>query len=235
MLASKHLVSALLGVALLLPIPVAPAQAQPTGTRFGRDATPGDANSVFRSLAECVADRRPGLVRRFLTSLPGTAEEAQMLKDEEYELGLCMESRNLVLYGKELVFDARAMRTPLARALVRRALPNARAVLPVPVDSQPWFMARFNALPADADVNRDHIALLDFGHCVATHEWSGTRSFLLAEPATDEERAAIGKLVPVLGPCLTEGMEVQITPTLLRDVLVEPVYQILAASGEDGR
>jgi hypothetical protein len=221
-----------LAAAVAVALAAVPAQAQRTGSRIGRNATAKDSGAAMQLVADCLVDRRMELVKRLFQTLPGSVEEGTMLKREEGDLGVCMDSDQLVLDGKMLRFSARAIRTPLAKALMRKLLPSAPAESPAAPSSEPWFLATYNALPPKAVVSRQHLNLLDFGHCVAVKNWSGTRAFLMARPESAEEAAAVRKIVPVLGPCMLEGMTVQLTPSVLRDALAEPVYQILVAAPE---
>ena len=208
-----------------------PADAQRTGSRIGRSATAKDSGPAMQLVADCLVDRQPEMVRQLFTTLPGSAEERALVLRKTDEMGTCMENdRNLVLDGKFLRFSARAIRTPLAKALIRKMLPAAPRVSPAAVGSDPWFLAHYNALPPKAEVSRQHLNLLDFGHCVAVKNWADTRAFLVSQPESAEEAAAVRKIVPVLGPCMLEGMTVQLTPSVLRDALAEPVYQILVAA-----
>jgi len=206
------------------------ASAQRTGTRIGRDATPEDAAAAMEILADCTVDRRADFVRKWFDLLPGTPGEFRLLKSQEADLSACMESNVLVMDGKRLEFKAASMRYPVAAAWGRRHLAEGPAGSPAPVTSDPWFLARMKELPAGASLDRAALVLQDFGHCVAVHEWAGARALLLSKPGSFEQREAIAKLTPVLGPCLSENVEIALTPENLRRVLAEPVYHIVTAS-----
>jgi hypothetical protein len=206
------------------------ASAQRLGTRIGRDATPKDAAAAMEILAGCAVDRRANFVRKWFTLLPGTSEEGALLKSQEADLSACMDDDALVLDGKELAFQPISMRYPVAAAWGRKHLKNGPLESPVPATSDPWFLPKLNDLSAGASVDRSALILQDFGHCVAVHEWAGARALLLSQPDSQEQRAAVAKLVPVLGPCLSEDVEITLTPENLRRVLAEPVYHIVAAS-----
>jgi hypothetical protein len=223
----------LAAAAVLALLAAGPAGAQRTGSRIGQTATPGsekDAAAAIEIIAQCLGDRRPDFLRRWLQMLPGTREEYRFVSAEEGDLSVCMDSQSLVLDGKVLTLKARSLRLPSARAMVRRMLPGAPAQSPMAQDSDPWFLAQLTALPREADLDRAALAFQDFGHCVAVRDWTGTLALLRAEPGSAREAAAVRKLVPVLGPCLTDDVKITITPGNLRDVLAEPVYHILAAA-----
>jgi len=219
---------ALIAAAVAALLVAAPAEAQRAGTRIGRNASARDAPAAMQLVADCLAARRADMVTRVLHTLPGSREEGAILVAQEPDIGVCMESDMLVLDGKSLRFSARAIRTPMAYALLRRMPGGVPSKKPALAAAEPWFLAPFNALPAGSMVSKDHLNLLDFGHCVALAQWAGTRQLLAAAPDSLQEKAAITSLTPVLGGCLVEGMTVSITPRVLRDALAEPVYHLLA-------
>jgi len=208
----------------------APADAQRTGSRIGKDATGKDAPAAMQLLADCTVARRPDLVSKWFGTLPGTPEERALLTDAADDLSACFDSDKLVMDGKELAFKPRAMRYPVAAAWVRRHLGTSPTTSPLPADSDPWFVSQLGALAPDAPFDRANLVLQDFGHCVAVNDWAGTRALLLSKPQSSEQEAAVAKLIPVLGPCLAADAEMQLTPDNLRRVLAEPVYHILSAS-----
>ena len=64
---------------------------------------------------------------------------------------------------------------------------------------------------------------------LCTAQAAGADVFHLIEtaPASDEEAAAIQKVVPFLGPCLTDGVEVSFDETSLRALLAHSLYKAL--------
>lgn len=224
-----------LASASLLLAPTA-APAQNTGTRIGQNAKVKDVAKLTRLLAECVADRRPAMVRTWLKELPGTASEAAYIKRQEGDLAICLEDKHLVFAGaREMVYTPKSLRYPVALAYARQSLRKTGAA-PVGLnpDSTPWFMAPLAALPAGTRIDKTALAFQDFGHCVASMNWQGSRTLLLSEPDSPAEGAAVKALVPVLGPCLDANAKLQLTPHNLRVALAEPMVQILMASGNQG-
>jgi hypothetical protein len=222
-----------LAVAALLLGAAGPAAAQRTGSRIGRDAEIGsaqDAASLIQTVANCLADRRRDFVRRWFARLPGTPDEFALVQKEEGDLAICMESDQLISDGRELSFTPRSLRLPTARAMVARMVAAAPPQSPMAPDSDPWFLPLLSGLPAGAEVDRSGLGFQDFGHCVATRSWPATLALLASRPDSAEQAAAVRRLMPVLGPCLTEDIKITITPANLRDVLAEPVYHILTAA-----
>jgi hypothetical protein len=212
--------TAIVGVGALA---ATPALAQRTGSRIGRDLGAKDGAAAMQIIAECVAYRRPDLVARWFQTLPGSSDEYALLRHNEGDFSVCADNKELVMDGREVTFHAPSLRLPVARAAVQIALRNAPGQSPDAPDSDPWFMAELNALPATASVDKTYLAMLDFGHCVAVHDWPGSVAFLKSKASSAEEGAAVKQLVPVLGPCLTSDSKIAITPANLRDMLAEPV------------
>jgi hypothetical protein len=220
--------------ALALVAICAAVPAQPTGSRIGRTAQSGnvdDAELTLDIMARCVASRRPDLARRWLAMLPGTPEERQLILSQVDDLGLCMASNELVTAGFDIRFQPRLLRRPLALAVVRRRLAQTPATAPVGLDAEPWFVSRIAGLAPSAALDRGSLIIQDFGHCVVLRAWPDARALFAAAPDSAEEATVVRRLTPVLGPCLSEGVTINITRRNLRLVLAEPFYHLIEPAG----
>ena len=65
------------------------------------------------------------------------------------------------------------------------------------------------------------------GLCTAQAAGPAVYRLVATEPASDEEAAAIQAVVPYLGPCLTDGVEVSFDATSLRALLAHSLYKAL--------
>jgi hypothetical protein len=213
--------------AAMLAVVSSPALAQRTGTKIGRTAGKDDGEAALAIIADCLLKRHPALAAKWLGMLPGTAEERALLNGISDDLGICMSrDRLLVLDSKRVGFQPVSLRIPIATALAIRALASLpRSFAPGPA-AQPWFEAKLKAHPAGARIDQVSLARDDYGHCVATRRWAGSRDLLLSKPGSPQEKDAIRRLVPVLGPCLTEGSTLQLTPANIRLMLAQPVYHL---------
>jgi hypothetical protein len=233
MFVNRVILSAL-AVASLLFMPD-PALAQRTGSRIGKNADAKDVGKLTQLLAECMVDRRSKMVRTWFDELPGTASEFKFIQRQEGDLSVCLDDDELVFAGsREMVFSPKSLRYPFALAYARKSLrevegePNG-----LNPDSSPWFMAPYAALPAGSEIDKVSLVLQDFGHCVASSNWQGSRAFLLSDAGSDQERAAVKALASSLGPCLQEGSEIKLTPQNLRVALAEPMVHILSGVGKE--
>lgn len=225
-------------VLLLLSLPIVEAAAQRTGTRTGRTARVGnaeDADLATLLMARCIAARRPDFVQRWLTTLPGTGEKREQVNGELDDMANCLDDDRLVMDGRTLRFERRTLRRPVALAMVERRLARAPATAPVPPDSDPWFAPLVTSMSARTPLDRGSLAVQVFGHCVALTAWADTRALFMTRAHSDAESAAVRRLTPALGPCLTEGVNITITHRNLRLLLAEPFYHLMAATPSGAR
>ena len=204
-----------------------PAYAQWTGSRIGRDANEGDVAAALQKAADCMVQRQPSKVAGWLDLLPGTREESTHIDTMTRDAETCLGSdRHLVLAGKQITFSPRTMRQLLAVAMATRALRASPATPALDPESQPWFAEAFGLLPRGTRLDMQALAMGDFGHCVAVRDWAASRALLLSAPESSDERAALKRLAPSLGPCLTEDSKLTLTAGNIRAILAEPVYHL---------
>jgi hypothetical protein len=211
----------------MLAMVSAPALAQRTGSKIGRTAGKGDGPAALAIIAECLLDRHPALAAKWLGTLPGTAEERSLLNGISDDLGNCMSmDRLLVLDNKRVGFQPVSLRIPVAIALATTTLTKLPRGFAPDAAAQPWFEAGLKIHPAGARIDQVSLARDDYGHCVATRKWAASRDLLLSKAGSPQEKAAIKQLLPVLGPCLTAGSTLQLTPANIRLMLAQPVYHL---------
>ena len=218
----------LAAAAVVLALGVAaPAEAQHTGTRLGKNVEKADLPKAMQIMAECTIKRREPMVRSWFNTLPGSVEEERIFDQELGDLGLCLDDRLLVVDGKTIEVKASMVRAPLALALARRGLRSNPAV-PAASRDAPWFALKLAGLTENAPVDRLSLGLQDFGHCVAVSDWANARALILSAEGSAEQGQAIDALLPALGPCLQNGIELKLTPTNLRRAVAEPMVHMLA-------
>jgi hypothetical protein len=217
-------------LSLMLLLGTAEAAAQRTG-RIQRIAEAGnveDAELAMGIMARCVASRRETLVRTWFAMLPGTREEAALIRGEVHDLSLCLEDDRLVMAGRAIRFPPGSLRRPVALALVERRISQAPEEAPLGPDAEPWFVAPLGALARGRPVDRGALVIQDFGHCVVLGAWRESRALFATRSGSDEESAVVDRLMPKLGPCLAEGVTVNVTRRNLRLMLAEPFYHLMA-------
>ena len=220
--------------ALLVFSIVAPSDvyAQRSGSRIGRNAVNGqrDAYTLIAIIGSCLAERRPELVRRWFTLLPGTIEEAVLLDREEDDMAVCMSDDQLIVGdGRMLTYTPRRLRVSTALAMARRSLSDAPAQAPVSRDADPWFAASLAAMRSGS-IDRSSLLGQEFGHCLVVTDWTSSRALLAARDGSRDERNAFQSLVPILGNCLPQGMQIQADAKGVREFLAEPFWHLVASS-----
>jgi hypothetical protein len=223
-----------LAVLLILSF-VAPSDAfaQRTGSRMGRNAVNGrrDAYTLIAIIGTCLAERRPALVRRWFGLLPGSREEAALLDSQGDDLGVCMSDDQLILGdGRILTYTPRRLRVSTALAMARRGLSDAPAQSPLSRDSDPWFVAPLASLASGSTIDRASILGQEFGHCLVVTDWASARALLAARDGSRDERSAFHALIPVLGGCLPQGMQIGADAKGVREFIAEPFYHAIASA-----
>jgi hypothetical protein len=212
---------------------VAPSDAfaQRSGSRIGRNAVNGqrDAYTLIAIIGACLAERRPGLVRRWFDLLPGSREEAALLDSQEGDMGVCMSDDQFIVGdGRQLTYTPRRLRVSTALAMARRGLSDAPAQSPLPQDSDPWFAGRLAAMRSGT-IDRGSILGQEFGHCLAVTDWASSRALIAAREGSRDERGAFQALVPILGGCLPQGLQIQADAKGVREFLAEPFYHLMTS------
>lgn len=74
-------------------------------------------------------------------------------------------------------------------------------------------------------IKRDYVAMRQFGDCVAHADPANSRNLVLAAPGSDQGKAALKLLVPVLGPCIVEGARIEFSKPMLVGILAETLFR----------
>jgi hypothetical protein len=126
--------------------------------------------------------------------------------------------------GVQLRFSAGAMRQWLVQEAYFDRFPEG----PAWVRAGNVIGARTFPLSAD---NRGVTEPLDFADCVVATDPFTADFFFRTTAGSDEEKQAIQALSPALGPCLPQGQQIQLQPSLLRLWLGEALWHAANNSG----
>lgn len=74
--------------------------------------------------------------------------------------------------------------------------------------------------------------MLDFASCVLRTDQANARAFVSGIPGGPQFENALRELIPQLGPCMVEGLEVQFSKSNLAAYLSEALYWEAKAAGE---
>lgn len=195
-------------------------------SRLTRHAERADASDVTRIWAGCVADIERDWARSLLETLPTTAAESTVWSKHEGYNDRCLTNNDLLMYGKQVTFTSEMARGEIARNLVRYELRKQDRV-PTPGSGTAWLRARLAALPAGATYNRSTLVGHQFALCVADEHWAATRAFVEAQHGSKSESAALNALLPKMSGCMPAGVNIKLTPQILRLLLSEGAYHAL--------
>jgi hypothetical protein len=198
----------LIGASLAL-VPIA-AQSQiipDSAVRLStRDISPAEqARDTMNRYAECIVKSRPTAVRRAL-SQPDQAITGELAKIASND---CLQNGELTMNSS--LFRGAIFRAVYMRDFGHESLPEALEQVAM-------------AAPADP--------LVAFADCVVQLDPEDTRSFVLAEPATPDERGAAANLSASLAGCVAPGDQVGFSKTVLQGALAEALYKRTAAAAE---
>ena len=90
------------------------------------------------------------------------------------------------------------------------------------------FSAEFNQ--ARAPISEFELAVRGFGDCVARRNPKYAHTLLMADVRSNIEKNAISSLMPDLSACLSDGVELKFSRTVIRGILAEAMYKLGMAS-----
>lgn len=203
----------------------APAPAQVAGSRLNRTADKGDAKDALVMWAKCAADIEGNWARDLLAALP-TSEAERVVWDKHFGWNdRCLTSDRLMMDNKELRFTSASARGEIARYLARRDIGANRQ--PIKGAAIAWLRDGLAALPLGSKYDRSVLIGHQFALCLADENWVETRAFVMAEPDSKSEKAALAALSPKLGLCMTSGAKLNLNKPVLRVLLGEAAYHAL--------
>jgi hypothetical protein len=200
---------ALVALAASLVAAAAPAAAEDTVLRH--------------RVADCVAAAPPAGVDAWLETLPGGSDDGPLAG--RFSIAPCMGK----VPGAWQRFGQRdsQFRMLLMSAIVRRRLSSLPPASPAPYSDARWFDAKLKSLPAGAPVDRDALALDDFGACVALKDWPGAVSLMRSPAGSAAEGAALARLTPSLAPCT--ALKLRMDKPTLRLIVAGGIYHLAIA------
>jgi hypothetical protein len=216
------LASCLAAVAMLVAAAPAAAQDEPQiGSRLGKrdyirsKLDPTASVQAAHRMAGCVYLKQAPRVNAALGATDPV--EARRRLSALGVKGTCLNLaiRDQSAEAQQVSFPTDVYRGMLAEAALRKdyarrtlaALPRERTY------SRPWFATTSRPTVVD-----------EMGACVADTDPAGVQALLGTTPETDNEKAAIKRLMPSVGPCLTAGATLNANRQSLRAALAEALY-----------
>jgi hypothetical protein len=130
-------------------------------------------------------------------------------------LGRVAEANNT---GVAMRFYPMNLRQWLIQAAYLNAYPHG------PTWLKPGYVMEARSYPLSATVPTVH-AFMDLADCIVTSDPFNADYFYRTMPGSDAEKEALGALVPSVGPCLPQGMQMRLQPEELRNWMGEGLWQ----------
>jgi len=142
---------------------------------------------------------------------------------EQGKRGLALTSSGCVPSGtSQMRFQSRMFRNSIFSALYakyfRKEEPKNLVTKP-PLD----FKLEFNEVRAP--VSKLELAVRNFGDCVSRRNADEVHSLLLTPIHSNKEKESISAIMPDLSACLTDGVQLKFSRTVIRGILAEAMYK----------
>ncbi len=207
---------------LILAMPAAAQVEKPTGTRIGRPAPAyippntrladeDRARITTNDFARCVVQGDRKLVVDAL---------AAPVDDPEANAKLARVRFSDCLADGMLHMPPPILRGAFFRALYLRDF-DKREWRPADVPTDYGRFAVNKAQPAAAS----YFSMMAFADCLVRKDLGNSQKLVLSVPGSKPEEAALAILVPQMGPCLLNGMQVKFSRSMLSAVLAEALYR----------
>jgi hypothetical protein len=201
---------------------------KPTGSLVKRAPTKvanRDARLIQKEVARCIVSHARPKAEAFLAhSDPATVDYAGAGIDPKKTGDVLWLSECL---GEAATQDMNAISmripTPLLRNLVAEELYLAGNAQPItiPQGGQEG-VARLFVTPESQ--RGAALAVADFADCITFSDPAGADALLRTGPATNDESAAVRKLMPALSACVVAGQNLALTPGSIRSVVADGMW-----------
>ncbi|QJU57772.1 hypothetical protein HL653_08205 [Sphingomonas sp. AP4-R1] len=202
------------------------------------------ASRMTPAVSRCLIKREPDLIAAWLQTLPGTAEEAALVKRNEPRFSACFDPYAQAAGGWLEIYDAGAMRPALVRAMLQSRRKTLPRDLGASTDPQRWYQPSPDASRPDI---ANAIVVADLGLCLARKDWADVTALIHAvDPeveganfiamqrrrnAAKTENLEVSKIlprfIPSMGGCVPEGIKLRLDQQRLRDIIDEAAYHLI--------
>ena len=190
-------------------------------------------------VSKCLLSRHPRFVDMWLRTLPGSAEEREVLKRNQIGIDTCFGINSDGSRWKKS-YNFGRMRAGVVRALLQSRREVLTKVPPTDLVATEWY-ATDNSVPATT--NRSAILANEIGVCLARKNWEGVRAIVLAVDSKMERRydlpqsaekrelrlvnAELDKMISLVPSCVPEGSKLTLNRISLRSLLEETAFHAL--------
>src|SRR4051812_6573810 len=204
-------------LALTLAAPAAPAAAQSgvevNGTDAMRSAYSGPKTlPLLYRLGRCIAERAGSASEKLLASIPESRDEARIVYGP-------IAARLAQCAGNGVEVTNALLRGAIAQALYDRHFGAGVVPAGTPVALPPLDWSGNGASAASL------VPEYDLGRLAVATDPQAARRLAATQPASADEGARLGELMPKLKPCLDRGITFTTNRETLRAILVESLYK----------
>lgn len=199
-------------------------------------------------VSDCFLSRHPKFVDSWLKTLPGSAEERDVLKRNQVHIDTCFGINMGDGWSRwQKSYNYERMRAGVVRALLQSRRDMLAKEPQTDLAATEWY-ATESSVPAT--INRRAILVNEIGFCLARKNWEGVRAIVLAVnpkmerrydlPKSVEERelrivnAELDKMISLIASCVPEGSKLTLNRLSLRSLLEETAFHALDGAAGNG-
>jgi hypothetical protein len=196
------------------------------GDKYAFDDNKGSAVKIEAKVSEtmmaeyaaCIADYKEKQVSSYINTIPYSKKSEASYKP--LLEGECVSKQNFNLTS--ITFDDIQFRASIYDFLYRQAYKNTASLDYSQLEPSKYtaeYSGDSESIPAVTLVQRK------FGDCVVRLAPNETRDLLSQKIWSEDESTRISALSPAMGQCLTSGLQLKFSRTLLRGTLAESLYK----------
>lgn len=218
--------SLIASAASVAQVPTSTQDIVPSSSRPPRsDVEQSDA--TFRDLVACVVRNQPSRTRNVLDTIPGSYEEADILRTLWPRMETCFDAYRVG--GRALRLDYVLLRGVIAETYLTSEFPEGIAAAAAPEEA----VARWSRPRAEDGRATQTEMLHAMARCVTARRPAEVGAMLRTAPLSPEERSAIRVLQADLAACLDSGVAFAASRQSLRGLLAEAALHY-GEAGRDG-
>ncbi|AKH41685.1 hypothetical protein FHS61_002175 [Altererythrobacter atlanticus] len=206
--------------------PAAAQDAAPTGSRISRPTANNHANNqtiseedralrATQDFSRCAIYSDRAVVIEFLASYSQKLDK---------KVARTIMNDGCLSHG-QLMMPAETLRGGLFRQLLIDDFADQELV---PADTAVQYARYFPEL--ESSKSRTAYLMLDFASCVVRTDPENSRAFVTAIPGEPQEEEALKSLIPQLGPCMPDGLQVEFSKSMLTSYFAEALYREFEAA-----